>query len=99
MIGGFYEEFFFRGFIHSTFQTWLKKYKSSFWLGGILTSILFGSYHYQQDIFGMIHAVLAGLYWTFLLRRYKGNLWYPIISHAIYDTIALIMIYLGITGT
>jgi CAAX protease family protein len=36
------------------------------------------------------------LLWTFLLWRYKGNLWYPIISHAIYDTIALTMIYSGI---
>jgi len=31
-----------------------------------------------------------------LLWRYKGNLWYPIISHAFYDTIALTMIYFGI---
>jgi len=96
IVGGFYEEIVFRGFIQNTFQWWFKKGKFSFFLAGLLTSILFGLYHWQQGIFGMVPAFLGGLLWTFLLWRYKGNLWYPIISHAIYDTIALVMIYFGI---
>jgi uncharacterized protein len=96
IVGGFYEEIVFRGFIHTTIQEWFKKFKFSFWLAGLLTSILFGLYHWQQGIFGIVPSFLGGLLWTFLLWRYKGNLWYPIISHAIYDTIALTMIYLGI---
>ena len=96
IIGGFYEEIVFRGFIQTTIQEWLKRFKYSFWLAGLLTSILFGLYHWQQGIFGVIPSALGGLLWTFLLWRYKGNLWYPIISHAIYDTIALTMIYFGI---
>jgi membrane protease YdiL (CAAX protease family) len=59
--------------------------------------MLFGLYHWQQGVFGMIPAALGGLLWTFLLWRFKGNLWYAIISHAVYDTIALIMIYWGIS--
>jgi len=96
IIGGFYEEIVFRGFIQTTIQDWFKKFKFSFWCAGLLASILFGLYHWQQGIFGMIPSALGGLLWTFLLWRYKGNLWYPIISHAIYDTIALAMIYFGI---
>jgi membrane protease YdiL (CAAX protease family) len=96
IIAGFYEEIVFRGFIQTTIREWLVKSRHSFWLAGFLTSILFGLYHWQQGIFGIVGSLLAGLFWTFLLWRYKGNLWYPIISHAIYDTIALTMIYVGI---
>ena len=95
IIGGFYEEIIFRGFIQTTIREWFVKSRHSFWLAGLLTSILFGLYHWQQGIFGIISSFLGGLLWTLLLWRYKGNLWYPIISHAIYDTIALSMIYFG----
>jgi len=96
IIGGFYEEIIFRGFIQTSIQQWFTRNKYSFWLAGFLTSSLFGLYHWQQGIFGVVATFLGGLFWTFLLWRYKGNLWYPIISHAIYDTIALTMIYFGI---
>jgi membrane protease YdiL (CAAX protease family) len=96
IIAGFYEEIVFRGFIQTTIREWFIKSRHSFWLAGFLTSILFGLYHWQQGIFGIVPSFLAALLWTFLLWRYKGNLWYPIISHAIYDTIALTMIYVGI---
>ena len=97
IIGGFYEEIVFRGFIQTTIGGWFIKSRYSFWLAGLLTSILFGLYHWQQEIFGIIPSALGGLFWTFLLWRYKGNLWYPIISHAVFDTTALTMIYFGIT--
>jgi len=96
IIGGFYEEIVFRGFIQTTIREWFVKSRHSFWFAGLLTSILFGLYHWQQGIFGIVPSFLGGLLWTLLLWRYKGNLWYPIISHAIYDTIALTMIYFGI---
>ncbi|HEU5053484.1 MAG TPA: type II CAAX endopeptidase family protein [Hanamia sp.] len=93
VVGGLYEEIVFRGFIQTTLQHWFQKQNHPFWIAGIITSILFGLYHWQQGIFGMVPAFLGGLLWTFLLYRYKGNLWYPILSHAIYDTVALILIY------
>jgi len=96
VVGGFYEEIVFRGFIQATIREWFVKSRHSFWLAGLSTSILFGLYHWQQGIFGIVPSFLGGLLWTLLLWRHKGNLWYPIISHAFYDTIALTMIYFGI---
>jgi membrane protease YdiL (CAAX protease family) len=96
IVGGFYEEIVFRGFIQTTIREWFVKSKHSFWLAGLLTSFLFGLYHWQQGIFGIVGSFMGGILWTFLLWRYKGNLWYPIISHAVYDTIALTMIYFGV---
>jgi membrane protease YdiL (CAAX protease family) len=61
LIGGFYEEIAFRGFIHTSIQQWFKKFKYSFWFAGVLTSILFGLYHWQQGIFGIIPSALGGM--------------------------------------
>jgi len=96
IVGGFYEEIVFRGFIQTTIQKWFKRKQFSFWIAAILTSVLFGLYHWQQGIFGVIPAALGGFYWSILLKRFNGNLWYPILSHAFYDTIALTMIYFGV---
>jgi CAAX protease family protein len=96
IIGGFYEELVFRGFIQTTIRGWFIEPRHSFWPAGLLASILFGLYHWQQGIFGIIPSTLGGLFWTYLLWRYKGNLWYPIISHAVFDTTALTMIYFGL---
>ncbi len=96
IVGGLYEEIVFRGFIQTTVEQWFQRSGYAFWTAGVITSILFGMYHWQQGIFGMVPAFLGGLLWTFLLQRYKGNLWYPILSHAFYDTIALVLIYFRI---
>ena len=52
---------------------------------------------FVQDILKAFIIAFLVLFPHFVpLWRYKGNLWYPIISHAIYDTVALTMIYFGI---
>lgn len=60
VVGGFYEEIVFRGFIQTTIQKWVKREQFSFWIAAIVTSILFGLYHRQQGIFGVIPAALGG---------------------------------------
>ncbi len=62
IIGGFYEEIVFRGFIQTKIQESIKSYKYSFWKAGLLTSLLFGLYHWQQGIFVMFPAFLGGLF-------------------------------------
>lgn len=97
LIGGFYEELVFRGFIQHTIENWFGK-KHGLCLSVSITSLLFGLYHWQQGLLGIIAATLGGLFWTFLLKRFGGNLWYPILSHAFFDTITLTLIYLGLFG-
>lgn len=98
VVGGFYEELVFRGFILSSLQRAFRSINTSFILAAILSSILFGLYHLQQGIFGVIPSFAGGLFWSYLLYRYDRNLWYPILSHALYDTIALILIYFKLFG-
>jgi membrane protease YdiL (CAAX protease family) len=68
------------------------------WLPIVITSILFGLYHLQQDIFAVIAACLGGLYWGILYKKWNNNLWVSIISHALFDMITLILIYTGKFG-
>lgn len=91
LIGGFYEEITFRGYIQSLLDKRLTK-NSMLW-SVIITSILFGLYHWQQDVFGMVAAVLGGFFWAILFKKFDNNLWIPILSHATFDTITLILIY------
>ena len=97
IIGGFYEEIIFRGFIQKTIENWFNN-KHSFLIAGVLTSLIFGLYHWQQGYLGIISATLGGLFWTYLYKRFDRNLWYTIFSHAIFDTITLTLIYLGLFG-
>jgi len=97
LIGGFYEEIVFRGYIQSLFEKWIPKRSGIPW-SIVITALLFGIYHWQQDIFGIIAAMLGGLYWGFLYRKYNNNLWIVILSHALFDTITLLLIYTGVFG-
>lgn len=94
LIGGFYEEVVFRGYIQNVFEKRFFKGSAVIW-STIVTSVLFGLYHWQQDIFGMIAAVLGGVFWGSLYTKFDNNLWIPIISHAIFDTMTLLLIYFG----
>lgn len=92
LIGGFYEEIVFRGYIQFVLEKKVFKSSCMFW-SITVTSILFGLYHWQQDIFGVIAAVLGGLFLGILYKKSDNNLWIPILSHAIFDTITLVLIY------
>jgi len=91
IVGGFYEEIVFRGYIQNVLEKRIFKRFSPL-ISILVTSLLFGFYHFQQDIFAIIAAVMGGLYWSILDKKF-GNLWIPIVSHALFDTITLILIY------
>ncbi len=94
LIGGFYEEIVFRGFIFTQFKHMFgEKYRIA--LSFMLTSILFGLYHLQLGPADTINALLVGMGYHFLVLKFKGNLWYSIICHGTYNTIVMTLLYLG----
>lgn len=95
VVGGLYEEIIFHGFIFTRIEKMLTvKYATV--ISFILTSILFGLYHLQLGTGGAINAFLAGAGYHALTLFYKRNLWYGIFCHAVFDTIAITLIYLGL---
>jgi len=94
IIGGFYEELVFHGFIFTRLEKLIAgKYAItlSFWI----SNIIFALYHLQLGIPGVINALAAGIVYQALILHYKRNMWYGIFCHAAFDTIALTYIYLG----
>jgi membrane protease YdiL (CAAX protease family) len=95
IVGGFYEEFVFHGFIFTRLEKLIGGKHAitvSFWL----SNAIFALYHLQLGIGGVINAFIAGAGYHALILRHQRNMWYGIFCHAAFDTIAITYIYLGI---
>jgi membrane protease YdiL (CAAX protease family) len=87
-----YEEIVFRGFIFNRVRAMFKK---SFLISGLITSMLFALYHWQEGLGAVIAIFIFALFITWLYKVFKGNLWYLIFFHLAYDVFMLTMILLG----
>lgn len=94
IIGGFYEELVFHGFIFTRLEK-LFTGKFAVPVSFLLSNGIFACYHLQLGVQGVINAFIAGMVYLALILRYKRNMWYGIFCHAVFDTIALTYIYLG----
>ena len=94
IVGGLYEEIVFHGFIFTRLEKMINvKYKTFF--SFLITSLIFGLYHYQLGTADAINAFMMGAVYLGLFLFYKRNLWYSIFCHAIYNTIIITFLYLG----
>ena len=94
IVGGLYEEIVFHGFIFTRLEKMINaKYKTLF--SFLITSLIFGLYHYQLGTADAINAFMMGAVYLGLFLFYKRNLWYPIFCHAIYNTIVITLLFLG----
>jgi membrane protease YdiL (CAAX protease family) len=94
LVGGLYEEIVFHGFIFTNIEKLLPR-RISLTVSFLITNIIFGLYHFQLGYDGVINAFLAGIGYHIAILMNKRNLWCGIICHAIFDTIALTLLYLG----
>ena len=94
LIGGFYEEIVFHGFIFTRLEKMIGGNYSTH-LSFVITSILFGVYHFQLGIGGLINALLVGCVYLLLFLMFKRNLWYSIMCHGVYNTLVMTLIYHG----
>lgn len=93
IVGGFYEELVFHGFIFTRFEKIFNNHKTV--IAFILTAIIFAAYHFQQGVLGMINAGIAGCAYHLFILKNNRNLWYGLFFHAFYDFIGLSFIYAG----
>jgi membrane protease YdiL (CAAX protease family) len=94
VVGGFYEEIVFHGFIFTRFE----KIFPGTWktiLAFIVTNVIFGLYHFQLGLKGILLATIAGAAYHVLILKFNRNLWYGVFFHAFFDFIGLTLIYLG----
>ena len=94
IVGGFYEEIIFHGFIFTRIEKMIPG-KYAVVMGFLLTNIIFAFYHIQLGTAGVINAFFAGSAYHALILYYKRNMWYAVFCHAVFDTIALTFMYAG----
>ena len=83
------EELLFRGFLLAP----LSKMRLKFFGGALVTTVAWTALHAGYSSLGLIEVFIAGLFFSWLLWR-TGNLWVPIICHAVYNGLMLALIYL-----
>lgn len=94
LVGGYYEELIFHGYLFTRIERWLRgRWAVPFSV--VISNLVFGAYHWQLGLEGVIHAFIAGLAYHSLMVKFQRNLWYAFFFHGFYDTIALSNIYLG----
>ena len=94
VVGGFYEEVVFHGFIFTRLEKIFKgKYSTP--ASFILSNIIFGLYHFQLGLKGILLAAIAGFAYHAFILKFNRNLWYGLFFHAFFDFIGLTLIYLG----
>ncbi len=95
VVGGFFEEFFFRGYLFYRFRTLINNTLLYKWLTIGLTSIVFAFAHNYQGIGGIvgtfIFAIIMGLFYFY----FKRNVWYLFLIHGFYDTVGIVLLFLG----
>ena len=95
VVGGFYEEIIFHGFIFTRLEKIFKPGKWATSAAFTLTTVIFGLYHFQQGIKGILLTAIAGAVYHALILKFNRNLWYGVFVHAFFDFIGLTLIYLG----
>ena len=84
---GLGEELLFRGLVQGALSDWIGPPNGP-WIGLGIAAVVFGICHWLNRAYAVLAAVM-GVYFGLLLL-WTGNLWTPIVAHALYDFIALL---------
>ncbi len=95
LIGGFYEQIVFHGFLFTRLEKMLPGRQATV-LAFALAALLFGAYHLQLGAAGALNALVVGVVYLGLFLAFRRNLWASIICHGVYNTLAMTLIYLGL---
>jgi len=93
LIGGFYEELVFRGFLYDALLRHLPGSRWRTLLAFALTALVFAAYHWQLGRFGVANALVFALFAGAMRCRWPANLWYAISFHAWADMSAFTLMH------
>ena len=100
VIGGFAEEFIFRGFLMRRVADVFNRGKLGWTIALLAQAILFGALHYYLGPAGVVSATLTALFYGLFFILVGRSLWPVMIAHATWDSLAFTLIYLnGVPST
>jgi uncharacterized protein len=94
----FIEEMIFRGYLFNRISDLVGSERFGSIVALFGTSLLFGIAHAYQGITGVVDTFLGGLVLGLLYLHAKRNLWLPILTHGIVDTVGFLLIFFGLYG-
>ena len=94
IVSSFGEEVIYRAFLINRISELTKGTKYSGTIAVILSTIFFGSIHYEWGLIGMIQTGCMGLVMGISYIKLKKRLWILVLAHAYMDTILLVQLYM-----
>ncbi|UCE25761.1 MAG: CPBP family intramembrane metalloprotease [Candidatus Zixiibacteriota bacterium] len=95
ILGGFCEEIIYRGYVLKRLAVIFGNTNKAWLLSAIIASIVFGFAHGYQGPSGIIATGMIALLFGIIFIFNKNNLMVLVLTHGIYNTIAITLIYLG----
>ncbi len=96
IVGGFLEEFTFRGFIVGRVRWLLGSGVAATWVAVLVAAVPFGLAHLYQGITGMIATGIIGFVLGAVYVYHRFNLWYSVFTHGFINTLGIISIYIDV---
>jgi len=95
LLVAFVEEIIFRGYMMSDIAELIGTSKAALAVNVIVSSVLFGLAHWYQGKSGVLSTGIVGAVLGILFIASGFNLWLPILTHGIIDTVGLFLIYIN----
>jgi membrane protease YdiL (CAAX protease family) len=95
IVGGLFEETFFRGYLFHRFSSLIHHPGLHKWISIAITSAVFGFAHNYQGVSGIIETTIFAVVMGLLYFYFRRNVWYLILVHGCYDTVGIVRLYLG----
>jgi hypothetical protein len=95
-LAAFIEEMFFRGYLLNRIMDIAGRQRVGIAIAIVGNSLIFGAAHFYQGTAGVVDTTLAGIVLGVLYFVAMRNLWLPILTHGVIDTIGFLLIYLGL---
>ena len=95
VLGGFCEEIIYRGYVLKRLAIIFGDTNKAWLLSAVMASIVFGFAHSYQGPSGIIATAIIALLFGLIFIFNKNNLMVLVLTHGIYNMIAITLIYLG----
>jgi membrane protease YdiL (CAAX protease family) len=92
-LAAFGEEIVYRGYLQRRLQDVFGTGQVGLIIAVGISSILFGIAHTEQGLIGVVLTTLDALFFSWLKRKYKNNLWAAVLAHGFSNTIGLVTFF------
>lgn len=95
LVGGLFEEFFFRGYLFNRINSLFINPVLQKSISILLVSVVFAFAHNYQGIGGIIGTFWFSIVMSLLYFYFGRNVWYLILIHGLYDTVGIFRLFLS----